>query len=422
MKPDNFEDISAVLALYRPGPMGANSHTNYALRKNGLAGDHADPPGAGGAAGGDPRRDLRPDRLPGAGAARRAEARRLHASARPTCCAGRWARRRRRSSTRSSSRSATACGATATPTRRSRRCGTSWSRSPTTPSTRRTPPATAWCRTGPPTSRPTTRPSTWPALLTSVGDDKDKMALYLAECRRMGIKVLPPDVNDLRRPVHRRSARTSGSAWPRSATSARTWWPRSCAAGRRRATTPTSTTSSRKVDAVACNKKTIESLIKAGAFDSLGHTRKGLLAVHAEAIDAFADIKRNEAAGQYDLFGGGLRRRRRRAGGTVAMPAIAGHRVGQAGPARLRAGDARPVRLRPPAVRVGARPERGGRHHHRRAGRGRARSPTGRSSPSPGSSPACSGGSPSRAGPGRRPPWRTSPAGSRRSSSPTPTR
>ncbi|MDQ4137683.1 MAG: DNA polymerase III subunit alpha, partial [Actinomycetota bacterium] len=36
MKPDNFEDISAVGALYRPGPMGANSHTNYALRKNGV--------------------------------------------------------------------------------------------------------------------------------------------------------------------------------------------------------------------------------------------------------------------------------------------------------------------------------------------------------------------------------------------------
>ncbi len=36
MRPDNFEDISAVGALYRPGPMGANSHTNYALRKNGL--------------------------------------------------------------------------------------------------------------------------------------------------------------------------------------------------------------------------------------------------------------------------------------------------------------------------------------------------------------------------------------------------
>src|SRR5260370_42549205 len=34
------------------------------------------------------------------------------------------------------------------------------------------------------------------ALLTSVGDKKDTMALYMAECRRMGIKVLPPYVND----------------------------------------------------------------------------------------------------------------------------------------------------------------------------------------------------------------------------------
>src|SRR5699024_9025698 len=35
MQPDNFEDISAALALYRPGPMGVNAHTNFALRKNG---------------------------------------------------------------------------------------------------------------------------------------------------------------------------------------------------------------------------------------------------------------------------------------------------------------------------------------------------------------------------------------------------
>ena len=33
-------------------------------------------------------------------------------------------------------------------------------------------------------------------LLTSVGDDKDKSAVYLAECRKLGITVLPPDVND----------------------------------------------------------------------------------------------------------------------------------------------------------------------------------------------------------------------------------
>ena len=54
---------------------------------------------------------------------------------------------------------------------------------------------------------------------------------------------------------------------------------------------------------MVCNKKTVESLIKAGAFDSLGHTRRGLLAVHADAIDAFLDVKRNEAVGQFDLFG-----------------------------------------------------------------------------------------------------------------------
>ena len=50
LKPTNFEDISAVIALYRPGPMGMNSHTNYALRKNGLQDDRRDPPGARGAA------------------------------------------------------------------------------------------------------------------------------------------------------------------------------------------------------------------------------------------------------------------------------------------------------------------------------------------------------------------------------------
>jgi DNA polymerase-3 subunit alpha len=42
------------------------------------------------------------------------------------------------------------------------------------------------------------------ALLTSVRDDKDKSALYLSECRRMGIKVLPPDVNELRMHVMQR--------------------------------------------------------------------------------------------------------------------------------------------------------------------------------------------------------------------------
>ena len=59
-----------------------------------------------------------------------------------------------------------------------------------------------------------------------------------------------------------------------------------------------------KVDASVCNKRVVESLIKAGAFDSLGHTRKGLVQVHEHVVDTAVEIKRSEAIGQFDLFGG----------------------------------------------------------------------------------------------------------------------
>jgi DNA polymerase-3 subunit alpha len=48
----------------------------------------------------------------------------------------------------------------------------------------------------------------------------------------------------------------------------------------------------------------VESLIKAGAFDSLGHTRLALVQVHEEAVEAMASLKKQEALGQFDLFGG----------------------------------------------------------------------------------------------------------------------
>ncbi len=57
-----------------------------------------------------------------------------------------------------------------------------------------------------------------------------------------------------------------------------------------------------KVPAVVCNKRTIESLIKAGAFDSLGHARRALLVVHEQAVDSVISVKRKEAEGQFDLF------------------------------------------------------------------------------------------------------------------------
>src|SRR4051794_5498898 len=142
------------------------------------------------------------------------------------------------------------------------------------------------------------------ALLTSVRDDKDKSALYLNECRRMGIKVLPPDVNE------------SDSNYTPRGTDIRFGLSAIRNVGENVVASIAATRAAkgrftdfydflRKVDPVACNKKTVESLIKAGAFDSLGDPRRGLLNVHAEAIDSFMLTKRNEAHGQFDLFGSG---------------------------------------------------------------------------------------------------------------------
>ncbi len=59
-----------------------------------------------------------------------------------------------------------------------------------------------------------------------------------------------------------------------------------------------------KVPVTVCNKRVLESLCKAGAFDSLGYARRALVAVHTDAVDQYLDLKRNEAIGQDSLFGG----------------------------------------------------------------------------------------------------------------------
>ena len=59
-----------------------------------------------------------------------------------------------------------------------------------------------------------------------------------------------------------------------------------------------------KVPPVVCNKRVVESLIKAGAFDEMKHRRRALVAVHEAAVDQYVDIKKNEAIGQDSLFGG----------------------------------------------------------------------------------------------------------------------
>ena len=100
------------------------------------------------------------------------------------------------------------------------------------------------------------------ALLTSVGDDKDKMAVYLSECRRMGIKVLPPDVNESRGRFAAvgtdirfglGAVRNVGHNVVDAIVRCR----------KEKGAYADFYDFLKKIDAVACNKKTIESLIKA---------------------------------------------------------------------------------------------------------------------------------------------------------------
>jgi DNA polymerase-3 subunit alpha len=119
----------------------------------------------------------------------------------------------------------------------------------------------------------------------------------------MGITVLPPDVNasaatftpvggDIRFGLA--AVRNVGTAVVEAIVAAR-------------ATEGAFTSFSDFLDKVpvnVCNKRVIESLVKAGAFDSLGHPRKGLVLIHEQAIDQVIDVKRNEANNQFSLFDG----------------------------------------------------------------------------------------------------------------------
>jgi len=140
------------------------------------------------------------------------------------------------------------------------------------------------------------------ALLTSVKDDKDKMAIYLNECRRMKIQVLPPDVNESAAnftPVGRdiRFGLTAIRNVGHNVVDG-------IIAGRAEGRYADFNDFMSKVPAQVCNKRVIESLIMAGAFDEMKHRRRALLAIHEPAVDQYVDIKKNEAIGQDSLFGG----------------------------------------------------------------------------------------------------------------------
>jgi DNA polymerase-3 subunit alpha len=154
------------------------------------------------------------------------------------------------------------------------------------------------------------------ALLTSVKTNKDQTGVFLNECRQRGIEVLVPDVNvsvsdfsvDAGRISFGLSAvRNVGEGVVAHIVAAReeggpfTDIYDFCD----------------RVDLSVLNKRTIESLVKAGAFDSLGYPRQGLVFAHELLLDSVLDRRRNEAEGQFDLF----------SSLGAETPAVSGHRV-----------------------------------------------------------------------------------------------
>ena len=302
MKPDNFEDISALGALYRPGPMGVNSHTNYALRKNrqqAITPIHPELEA--------PLREvLEPTYglvvyqeqvqkaaqvLAGYSLGQADLLRRAMGKKKKEILDKEFVPFQRGCRERGYSDAAIQAvwdvlvpfAGYAFNKAHSAAYGlvSYW---------------TAYLKAN-------YAPEYMAGLLTSVGDDKDKSALYLSESRRMGVTVLPPDVNasiatfaavgkDVRFGLA--AIRNVGANVVEAIIAAR----------KSKGEFTTFADFLRKVPQVVCNKRVIESLIKAGAFDSLGHPRKGLLLIHEQAVDSVIDIKRNEAIGQDSLFGG----------------------------------------------------------------------------------------------------------------------
>jgi DNA polymerase-3 subunit alpha len=146
------------------------------------------------------------------------------------------------------------------------------------------------------------------ALLTSVKDDKDKTAVYLAECRARGIDVLVPDIN------------VSSSEFTAvvAASSDRTVIPFGLSAIRNVGEGLVERIIAEReqggvftdfydfcarVDPMVLNKRTIESLIKAGAFDAVGHPRQGLCLVFEQIVDRTLARRREADQGVMSLFG-----------------------------------------------------------------------------------------------------------------------
>lgn len=148
------------------------------------------------------------------------------------------------------------------------------------------------------------------ALLGSVKDDKDKTAIYLAECRALNIEVRVPDVNESESDfIARHPDESRTGVIPFGLSGVRNVGEglvdKIVAEREKGGPFKDFYDFCQRVDTSVLNKRSMESLIKAGGFDSLGHPRQGLLAVYEQIVDATVARRREYDMGVMSLFGGG---------------------------------------------------------------------------------------------------------------------
>ena len=147
----------------------------------------------------------------------------------------------------------------------------------------------------------------WPAefmaaFLTSVISDSEKLSWYISVCRSMGLKILPPDVNESGRSfsVNKDRVIRFGLAGVKNVGENAIG---SILQARKDGPFKSLMDFCKRVDNRAVNKRMLENLIKCGAMDSFGYKRSELLAVAEQAMDMGSNYQKDYQSGQMGLFG-----------------------------------------------------------------------------------------------------------------------
>lgn len=144
------------------------------------------------------------------------------------------------------------------------------------------------------------------ALLSSEMGNTDKLVRYIEECRRMGIRVLPPSVNESQ------SKFTCGDNYIRFGLSAiknvgRTAIESILQERDRDGAYKSFPDFAQRVDLRVCNRKVLESLIKCGSFDEFGLHRSQLMAMLDQVLEMGSNLQKDRSRGQLSFFGSGKR-------------------------------------------------------------------------------------------------------------------